>query len=126
MRLTHALLAGLLVTVAGSAAACELPALVVIPPKENNVGKEESLKAAYLRYREAMQAFTQCVQADLTAAGGDAAAVVVKAALVQRNNAAVAEVAAMDKLFAANVGPIGDSAGPTPGAPEPEADHKRR
>jgi hypothetical protein len=118
MRLTHTVLAGLLVTIAGTAAACELPPLVVIPPKENNVGKEESLRDAYLKYRDAMQAYTACVQTELTAAGGDAAPVIIKAALVQRNNAAVAEVTAMDKLFADNVGPIGSAPGPTPGGDE--------
>jgi hypothetical protein len=120
MRLTHTLLVGLLVTVAGAAGACEVPTLVPIPPKENNVGKEQQLRDAYLKYREAMQAYTQCVQAELAAAGGDSAPTLVKAALVQRNNQAVAEVTAMDKLFAENVGPIGAAAGPTPEAPPAE------
>ena len=126
MHFRHTVLAGLLVTVAGTAFACELSPLVVIPPKEKNVGKEENLKAAYLKYREGMQTYTQCVQSELAAAGGDAAQTIVKAALVQRNNQAVAEVTAMDKLFADNVGPIGAAEGPTPGAAEPEEGHKRR
>jgi hypothetical protein len=124
MRLTHTILAGLLVTIAGAANACNLPPLVVIPPKENNVGKEEGLRDAYIKYREAMQAYTQCVQADLAAAGGDSAPVIIKAALVQRNNAAVAEVTAMDKLFADNVGPIGSAVGPSP-TPPAEAEKRR-
>ena len=124
MRLTNTILAGLLVAIAGVANACDLPPLVVIPPKENNVGKEDSLREAYIKYREAMQAYTQCVQADLAAAGGDAAPVIVKAALVQRNNAAVAEVTAMDKLFADNVGPIGNSVGPSPTPPADAEKHR--
>jgi hypothetical protein len=123
MRLTHTLLVGLLVAAAGTAGACEVPALVPIPPKENNVGKEQNLRDAYLKYREAMQAYTQCVQAELASAGGDAAPTIIKAALVQRNNQAVAEVTAMDKLFAENVGPIGAAAGPSP---EPPAEHGKR
>ncbi len=82
--------------------------------------RKSTCGARTCKYREGMQAFTQCVQAELAAAGGDKAPVVVKAALVQRNNQAVAEVAAMDKLFADNVGPIGASPGPTPGAAEPQ------
>jgi hypothetical protein len=120
MRLTHTLLVGLLVAAAGTATACEVPMLVPIPPKENNAGKEQNLRDAYLKYREGMQAYTRCVQAELTAAGGDAAPTVIKAALVQRNNQAVAEVTAMDKLFTENVGPIGAAAGPSP---EPIAEH---
>ena len=49
---------------------------------------------------------TACIQAELSAAGGDSAPVTVKRALVARNNAVVAEVEFMMKLFTANVGAI--------------------
>lgn len=114
MRLTRTIVAGLLVTVAGAAGACEMPKLILIPAKENAVGKEEGLRTAFGQYRQGMEAYTQCVQAELTAAGGDKAPASLKAALVLRNNAAVAEVQAVDKLFNQNVGAAPVSAGPSP------------
>ena len=117
MNVTKILVAGLLVTVAGAAGACEVPKLVVIPKKEEAVGKEEGLRSAFMQYRQGMEAYTQCIQAELTAAGGDKAPAPIKAGLVLRNNTAVAEVQAMDKLFNENVGTIPGSPGPSPGPP---------
>jgi hypothetical protein len=114
MNVTKTIVAGLLVTVAGAAGACEIPKLVVIPAKENTVGKEEGLRTAFIQYRQGMEAYTQCVQAELTAAGGDKAPAPIKAGLVLRNNAAVAEVKAMDTLFNTNVGALPASPGPSP------------
>lgn len=118
MNVTKTIVAGLLVTVAGAAGACEIPKLMMIPAKENAVGKEESLRTAFLQYRQGMEAYTQCVQAELTAAGGDKAPAPVKAGLVLRNNAAVAEVKAMDTLFNTNVGALPVSPGPPQPAPK--------
>ncbi len=112
MNATKTLIAGLLVTVAGAAGACEVPKLMLIPKKEQAVGKEEGLRAAFMQYRQGMEAYTQCIQAELSAAGGDKAPAPVKAGLVLRNNTAVAEVQAMDKLFNENVGALPDSPGP--------------
>ena len=114
MRVNKIILAGLLATVAGAAGACEVPKLMVIPAKEAAAGKEEGLRTAFMQYRQGMEAYTQCVQAELTAAGGDKAPASLKIALVQRNNAAVAEVKAMDTLFNQNVGALPISAGPSP------------
>ena len=114
MNLTKTIVAGLLMTVAGAASACEVPKLIMIPKKEEAVGKEESLRAAFLQYRQGMETYTQCVQAELMAAGGDKAAASLKSAAVLRNNAAVAEVQAMDKLFNDNVGGLPISPGPSP------------
>jgi hypothetical protein len=61
-----------------------------------------------------MEAYTQCIQAELTAAGGDKAPASVRTALIARNNAAVAEVQAVDKLFNQSVGAAPVSAGPSP------------
>jgi hypothetical protein len=120
MNVTKTIVAGLLVTVAGAAGACEIPKLVVIPAKENAIGKEEGLRTAFTQYRQGMETYTQCIQAELTAAGGDKAPATIKAALVLRNNQAVAEVQAMDKLFNTNVGAAPASPGPSPGpAPAP-------
>ena len=114
MNVTKTIIAGLLVTVAGAASACEVPKLVVIPKKEEAVGKEEGLRAAFMQYRQGMEAYTQCIQSELAAAGGDKAPAPVKAGLVLRNNTAIAEVTAMDKLFNENVGTLPGSPGPTP------------
>jgi hypothetical protein len=102
--------------VAGSALACDLPKLVVIPPKEQVVGKEAEIRMAANAYFTAMQAYTACVQAELAAAGGDAAPDVVKKVLVARNNTAVAEAEFMMKLFTESVGGA-DPAAAAPGAP---------
>jgi hypothetical protein len=112
--MTRTIVAGLLVTVAGAAGACEMPKLVLIPAKENAAGKEESLRTAFTQYRQGMEAYTQCVQAELTAAGGDKAPASLKTALIARNNAAVAEVQAVDKIFNMNVGAAPISPGPSP------------
>ncbi len=114
MNLTKSIVAGLLVTVAGAAGACEVPKLLVIPKKEEAVGKEEGLRAAFMQYRQGMEGYTQCIQSELMAAGGDKAPAAVKAGLVLRNNTAVAEVQAMDKLFNENVGALPGSPGPSP------------
>ncbi|HVY65667.1 MAG TPA: hypothetical protein VHH11_12670 [Gammaproteobacteria bacterium] len=114
MQMTKTLIAGLLLSVAGAAGACELPKLVVIPPKEDVVGKEEGIRQAFMQYRQGMETYTACVQSELTAAGGDKAPAAIKAALVQRNNVAVAEVQAVDKLFNTNVGSAPVSPGPSP------------
>ena len=97
---------GVLAGIAGSAMACDLPKLIVIPAKNQMAGKEAEVRTAAGAYFAAMQAYTACVQAELAGAGGDAAPDVVKKVLVARNNAAVAEAEFMMKLFTDNVGPI--------------------
>lgn len=91
---------------AGSAIACDLPKLVIIPPKDKIAGKEAEVRTAAAAYFSAMQAYTACIQADLAGAGGDEAPTTVKRTLVARNNAAAAEMQFMMKLFTDNVGPI--------------------
>jgi hypothetical protein len=51
-----------------------------------------------------MNTYTTCVQAELAAAG-DNPPPLLKAVLAQRNNAAVAEATAVQKLYNANVMP---------------------
>ena len=106
MRITTIVCGGILAGIAGSAIACDLPKLVVIPPKDKVAGKEAEIRTAVGAYFAAMQAYTACIQAELAAAGGDSAPTTVKRTLVARNNAAVAEVEFMMKLFTDNVGPI--------------------
>ena len=106
MRITTIVCCGILTGIAGSALACDLPKLMVIPPKNEVAGKEEAIRAAGRTYFAAMQAYTACIQAELAAAGGDAAPSVVKSVLVRRNNSAAAEMQFMMKVFTDNVGPI--------------------
>ena len=107
MRITTIICGGILTAITGSAVACELPKIAVIPPKAQVAGKEAEIRTAAGAYFTAMQAYTACIQAELAGAGGDAAPDVVKRVLVARNNAAVAEAEFMMKLFTANLGPIG-------------------
>jgi hypothetical protein len=118
MRFTKVIGAALFCGLSGTAFACELPKLVSIPPKEEVAGKEAEIRAAASAYFTAMQAYTQCVQDALRAAGGDAAPDLVKRVYVSRNNTAVAEAEFMMKLFTENVGSA-DPAGPPPPASAP-------
>ena len=106
MRITTVICGGLLTGLAGSAMACDLPKLAVIPPKDQVAGKEAETRVAANAYFVGMQAYTACLQAELVGAGGDAAPAVVKAVLVSRNNVAVREAEFMMKLFTDNVGPV--------------------
>ena len=107
MRITTLIGGGLLIGIAGNAVACDLPKLVVIPPKDQVAGKETEVRAAASAYFTAMQAYTACLQAELAGAGGESAPDVVKKVLVARNNAAVAEAEFMMKLFTDNIGGVG-------------------
>jgi hypothetical protein len=114
MRITTLICGGILTGIAGSAAACDLPKLAVIPPKDQVAGKEAEIRAAASAYFTAMQAYTACIQAELVGFGGESAPAVVKKVLIARNNAAVAEAEFMQKLFTDNVGapnavPIGEA-----------------
>ena len=117
MRLTTIICGGILTSIAGTAIACDLPKLPVIPPKDQVAGKELLLRAAANAYFTAIQTYTTCIQAELAAAGGDAAPNVVKSVLVLRNNAAVAEAEFMMKLYTENVGATPADGPPAPAAP---------
>lgn len=106
MRITTIICGGILAGIAGSAIACELPKLVIIPAKNQIAGKETEVRTAAGAYFTAMQAYTACIQAELASAGGEAAPDLVKKVLVARNNTAVAEAEFVMKLFTDNVGPI--------------------
>jgi hypothetical protein len=112
MRFTTIIGASLLCGVAGSALACDLPKLPLIPAKDQVAGKEAQIRAAVEGYFASMQLYTTCVKNALTEAGGDAAPDAVKRALVARNNTAVAEAEFVQKLFADNVGGAAGVGGP--------------
>ena len=112
MKATH-ILAGLcLGALASTALACELPPLVAIPAKDKVGEQGAALRDATKTYFDAMKVYTDCVQAELKAAGGDAAPKLTKTVLIARNNAAVAEADAVKKLFEANVGGLTGSVVP--------------
>lgn len=115
MRITSILTAGILTSVAGAGLACELPKLAVVPPKDEIAGKEAAITADVNRYFTEMQAYSACVQAELTAAGGDSAPDTVKRVLIARNNTAVAEAQFMMKLYNETMGV--PAAGAAPAAP---------
>jgi hypothetical protein len=88
------------------AAACEVPRLIAIPAA-NDVGEgSPQLIVAMQGYVAGIKDYVACVQADLAAAGGDAAPESLRNVLIRRNNAAVGEAEAVIKLFAARVAPI--------------------
>jgi len=97
--------------------ACDLPPLVAIPEKSKVGDKGPQIALEFQQYYEAMKAYSACIQADITAAGGDSAPAITKAVLVQRNNSAVAEVTEVVKVFNASVGGSGGPA--VPGQPPP-------
>ena len=106
MRFTTILCAGAFCGIAGASLACELPKLAVIPPKDQAAGKEAEVRAVATQYFTEIQSYTNCIQAELTAAGGDAAPDIVKRVLVSRNNTAVAEAEFMMKLVTDSIGPL--------------------
>jgi hypothetical protein len=114
MRITTIICGGLLTGVAGSALACDLPELPIIPPKNQIAGNEAELRAAANEYFTGIQAYAACIQAELAGAGGDDAPALLKAILVRRNNDAASEAEFMMKLFTDNVGSSDFATTPVP------------
>jgi hypothetical protein len=105
MRAIH-IVAGLwLAGLASTTLACDLPPLVAIPSKDKIGDQAAALRDATKAYFDQMKVYTDCVQAELTAAGGNSAPTLLKTVLIARNNAAVAEADAVRKLYDANLGP---------------------
>ena len=103
MRTTYAVAAVLLCAISSTSFACSVPSLVAIPAKDKVGDQGQAIREATGAYFEQMKAYTDCTQAALAAAG-DGAPTLMKALLIARNNAAVAEAEAVKKLFEANVG----------------------
>jgi hypothetical protein len=103
MRTVHAVAAVLLCAISSASFACTLPPLVAIPAKDKVGDQGPAIREATSAYFDGMKAYTECVQAALRAAGGDAAPPLTKTLLIARNNAAVAEAEAVKKLYEANV-----------------------
>ena len=90
---------------ARTVSACELPPLAAVPAAKDVAGKQKEILADVTRYHDAMTAYAECLKKELTAAGGNDAAPLTKTLLVNRYNAAVAEVQAVLKAFDDNVKP---------------------
>src|SRR5262249_5466583 len=109
---------------ASTSLACEMPPLVAIPPKDKVGDQATAIRDATKTYFDQMKAYTDCVQAELTKAGGNSAPTVTKTVLIARNNAAVAEAEAVKKLFEANIG--GAAAGVVPSTQFNQGDQKKK
>lgn len=79
-------------------AACEQPSLVLIPAQEEIEGNEREIVEDTQAYFQGMQAYVECIQQELAAAGDDPPDL-LRSVLVQRNNAAVAEAEAVQQIF---------------------------
>ena len=115
IRATYVVGGLLLSVVAAPALACDLPKIPVIPAREQVGDQAPAVTAATSAYFEGMRAYGRCIEDVLAAAGGDAAPASVKAALVNRNNAAVVEAQEVQKLYQERVA-VGQTA--TPGSEE--------
>ena len=103
-RTLNAVAAVLLCAISSTSFACTLPPLVAIPAKDKVGDQGPAIKDATQAYFDAMKIYTECVQAALSAAGGDSAPTLLKGLLIARNNAAVAEAETVKKLFDASIG----------------------
>ncbi len=122
MKVSVILAAGLLTGVSATALACEMPTLVDIPKDVKS--QEQTVRESMQAYFDQMKVYTACVQQELTAAGGDNAPKLTKSVLVARNNAAVAEVEAVMKLF--NTAMEGGEAGAADGKAADDEHSRRR
>jgi hypothetical protein len=97
---------------ARAGSACEMPPLAAVPIGKDVVGKQKEVMADVQRYHDAMTAYADCLKKELIAAGGNDAAPLTKTLLVNRYNAAVAEVQAVLKTYDENVKPVTREAAP--------------
>mgnify|MGYP003581503277 CR=1 FL=1 len=108
MSLRQSVFASLLLVVSGAAVACDLPALMVVPAAGTVDDYAGQRIAQMQRYVTGIREYTACLQAELAAAGGDAAPESMRDVLIRRNNAAVAEAKAVMDLFGERVAPVKD------------------
>ena len=93
----------LLLVVNAAAAACDLPALMVVPPAGTVDDFAGQRIAQMQRYVTGIREYTACVQAEIAAAPES-----MRDVLIRRNNAAVAEAKTVMDLFGERVAPVKD------------------
>lgn len=87
---------------ASHAAACNNPPLAKVPTLEEVENLEQQLpeiQSSVEEYHAAMEAYTECLQSEVDEARENGAPELAQTLLVQRNNAAVAEVEAVLQQF---------------------------
>jgi len=100
------LCACILLGIGASAAACEQPKLFVFPNQKDIGGDVSVVLIAMQDYLDGMNRYVECLQAELTTDGGDAAPALLKTMLARRNADAVGETKALATLFTERVGPL--------------------
>jgi hypothetical protein len=108
MNVRQAVFGFLLSAVSAAASACDLPKLVAIPSADDLGGDTPQLFVRVQAYVTGIRTYTACIQAELAAGGGDAAPVSLRAQLIARNNAAVAEARAVLASFSDRIAPSED------------------
>jgi hypothetical protein len=103
MNVRQSVLGLLLLLVSSAAAACDLPALMVIPPAGTVDDYAGQRIAQMQRYVAGIREYTACVQAEIAAAPES-----MRDVLIRRNNAAVAEAKTVMDLFGERVAPVKD------------------
>lgn len=103
MNVRHSVFGSLLLVMSTAAAACDLPALIVIPPAGTVDDFAGRRIGEMQRYVTGIRAYTACVQAEIAAAPES-----MRDVLIRRNNAAVAEAKAVMDLFGERVAPVKD------------------
>jgi hypothetical protein len=113
IRTTYVVGGLLLTVVAAPALACDLPKIPVIPERDKLGDQAPAVTAATSAYFEGMRAYADCIASALEAAGGEGAPASFRDAMIDRNNAAVAEAQEVQKLYQERVS-VGQTA--TPGS----------
>ena len=103
MNLRQSVLGSLLLVMSTAAAACELPALMVVPAAGTVDDLAGQRIAQMQRYVTGIREYTACVQAEIGAAPES-----TRDVLIRRNNAAVAEAKVVMDLFGERVAPVKD------------------
>jgi len=103
MKVRQSVFGSLLLLLSSAAAACDLPALMVVPPAGTVHDFAGQRIAQMQRYVTGIREYTACVQAEIAAAPES-----MRDVLIRRNNAAVAEAKAVMDLFGERVAPVKD------------------
>jgi hypothetical protein len=127
MKISRIVIAGASLYAATTALACEIPSMIMIPTDKSELqGNEQRLRDDAQAYIDGMNAYVQCIRAELTAAGGDEAPPMIKSLLVRRNNEAAAESEAVVNWLKEALGGAADPGAAGAGDANAEQDHERR